>query len=80
MSTTHSLAPRSWAARLLFLPVRLAWALATWTVNLIGILLGLLVGFVFMALGVLLCSAIVTAFIGAPLFVIGMLLVLRALY
>jgi hypothetical protein len=80
MSTAHSLAPRSWAARLVFLPIRLAWALATWVVGLIGILLGLLTGFILMALGVLLCSAIVTAFIGIPMFLVGMLLVLRALY
>lgn len=80
MSTAHTIAPRSWAARLVFLPVRLAWALVTWIVNVIGILLGLVIGFGLMALGVLLCSAIITAFLGIPMFVIGLLLVLRALY
>lgn len=80
MSSAHTLAPRSWTARLIFLPIRLAWALVTWIVGVIGILLGLVFGFVMMALGVLLCSAIITAFIGIPMFLIGMLLVMRALY
>lgn len=80
MSTTHSLAPASWLVRLIVWPIRIVWALATWIVNVIGILLGLLLGFAFMALGVLFCSAIITAFIGIPMFLIGLLLVLRALY
>jgi hypothetical protein len=33
-----------------------------------------------MAIGFLLCSAIVTAFIGFPMFLIGLVLVIRALY
>ncbi len=80
MTSTHSLAPTPWLLRLMLWPVRCAWWVASVTVNFIGILLGLLVGFLLMAIGFLLCSAIVTAFIGFPMFLIGLVLVIRALY
>jgi hypothetical protein len=61
-------------------PLRCAWWLATQTVNIIGILMGLLAGFLLMAVGGLLCFGVVTFFIGLPLFLIGFVLVVRSLY
>jgi hypothetical protein len=80
MSRANTLGPAPWMLRLLLWPLKLAWGIVTRVVDLMGILLGLLVGFLLMAVGLLLCSGIITIFLGLPLLIIGFLLVLRALY
>lgn len=81
MSYTQPMAPRrNWLTWLLFFPVRLAWRITTALVNSIGILLGLILGAALMAVGILLCSTFIGAFVGAPMTVIGFLILLRALY
>lgn len=66
--------------KIVLFPVRLAWRLVTALVNAIGILMGLLLGGLLMAVGILLCFTVIGAFIGAPLTIIGFLVLLRALY
>jgi len=48
--------------------------------NLTGILLAILLGIVFMIVGWFLISTIIGAFIGIPLFIFGLLLLIRGLY
>ena len=61
-------------------PIVLLWRLATAVVKLIGILSALAVGAILMGIGWLLISTLAGAIIGVPLFVVGLLLVIRALY
>jgi hypothetical protein len=72
--------PRPWIWRVIFFPVKVLWALVTWIVNLTGLLLGLILGLALMAVGFLLTSFVVTAFLGVPLFILGFFITLRALY
>lgn len=65
---------------LLLVPLWLLWKIATWLVNLIGILLGLVVGGLLMMIGLLLTGSIVGAVVGIPIFLIGLLLVVRAIF
>lgn len=61
-------------------PVVGLWKLVTFVANLTGILLALVLGFVLMILGSILCATLIGAVIGVPVFVIGVLLVIRGLY
>ena len=65
---------------ILFAPFRISWRLVTALCNAIGILMSLLLGALLVTLGYFLMSSIIGAFIGLPLFVIGLFLLLRALY
>ena len=84
VSSTQPILPSRGLSRVLMWPFvmvwRLCWGLTTMTVNATGILLGLVLGFVAMALGLFLCSTIVGFPIGLPLAIIGFFVLLRALY
>lgn len=56
------------------------WKLVTFFANAVGILVTLLLGFVFMVVGFVLTATILGAFIGVPLFIVGVLLFIRGLY
>ena len=64
----------------LLLPIVWLWRFVTFLVNLTGILLALALGVIFMMLGVFFTSTFFGAIFGIPLFALGFLLVLRALY
>lgn len=65
---------------LLLWPVVLCWRFVTMVANLTGILLAILLGIVFMMIGWVLISTVIGAFIGIPLFIFGLLLLIRGLY
>lgn len=67
--------------RAIFLwPIILLWRMVTMIGNALGILLTLLLGLAFMAAGYVLTATVIGAVIGIPLFVLGFLLLLRALW
>ncbi len=72
-------APRRRAPILLW-PFVLIWKIVTFVVNLIGIALGLGIGFVLLVLGVFLTSTVIGAIVGIPLCILGLMLMVRALY
>ena len=83
MATTQAMRPR--AARGLFRavlvwPIKFAWRMATFAVNRMGILLGLVAGLGLILLGWLLCSTFVGIFVGLPMVLCGLFILLRALY
>ena len=49
-------------------------------VETVGILMGLLVGFVLMVVGAVLCLTVIGSVVGLPLLFIGVLITLRAIY
>jgi hypothetical protein len=61
-------------------PIIGLWRLVTFVANLTGILLALFLGLVLMVVGSVFCATIFGAVVGIPLFVVGFLLVIRALY
>ena len=65
---------------LLLWPLVLCWRFVTMVANLTGILLAILLGIVFMMIGWFLISTVIGAFIGIPLFIFGLLLLIRGLY
>lgn len=65
---------------ILLWPIILAWRLVTYIVKLTGILLALVLGVILMFVGWILISSILGAVIGVPLFLLGLLLTVRALY
>jgi len=65
---------------LLLWPLVLAWRLVTLVANLTGILLALGLGLLLMMVGLACCATFVGAIVGIPLFILGFLLLLRALY
>jgi hypothetical protein len=65
---------------LLAWPIVLLWRLVTLVVSLTGILLGLVIGLLLMIVGMVFIMTFVGAIIGIPLFALGFLVTLRALY
>lgn len=65
---------------LLLWPLVLLWRLVTLIANATGIILALVIGAVLMFLGWILIGSIIGAFIGVPLFIIGLLLFIRGLW
>ena len=61
-------------------PFVIVWKLITGLVELTGILIALVVGFVFMIAGVALCLTVIGSVIGVPLLFLGILITLRAIY
>ncbi len=61
-------------------PLVLLWRLITLFANAVGILITLLLGLLFMGLGLLFMSTFVGIFIGLPLFALGFLLLIRGLW
>ena len=65
---------------LLVWPVRILWRLVTCIANLTGIILALILGMLFMVIGLALTASFIGAILGIPLFILGFLLLLRGLY
>ncbi|MBX7258114.1 MAG: hypothetical protein K1Y02_17265 [Candidatus Hydrogenedentes bacterium] len=65
---------------ILLWPIILAWRLVTYIVKLTGILVALVLGVIFMFVGWILISSVIGALIGVPLFILGLLITVRALY
>ena len=65
---------------LLVSPFRFTWWLVTGVCNAIGILLSLFFGIALVTLGYFLASTIIGAIIGVPMLILGIFLLLRALY
>jgi len=66
--------------RLITLPFRILWRLATWMERVIGIVLLLLLGVSLMVVGVILCGSILGMPLGIPAFIVGLLLTIRGIY
>lgn len=79
MAATQTVPGRMFRYALL-LPVRVTWRFATVVCNAVGILMCLVLGALFVTLGYFLLSTIIGAIFGLPLFILGMFLLLRALY
>ena len=56
------------------------WNFIAYIVTLTGRLVAVILGLVFMLLGVILTITVVGAIVGIPLFIIGLLLVIRGLW
>lgn len=65
---------------ILLWPVVWCWRFVTMIANLTGILVAILLGLALMMVGWFLISTIFGAFIGIPLFIFGLLLLIRGLY
>ena len=56
------------------------WRLVTWILAMTGRLVAILLGIVFMVVGVIATLTIIGAIIGVPMFLFGVLLVFRGLF
>jgi hypothetical protein len=61
-------------------PFAFVWGLVTWILRLTGRLLAVILGSVFMVVGVLISLTVIGAILGVPLALIGFLLVLRGIF
>ncbi len=73
-------APTKKRTPILLWPMVLCWRFVTMIANLTGILIAILLGLAFMIIGWFLITTIIGAFIGIPLFIFGLLLLIRGLY
>ena len=64
----------------IFWPFVALWRLVTWILELTGRLVAVILGFVLMAVGVILSLTVVGAILGVPLGLFGVLLVFRGLF
>ena len=76
---THELAPRR-RTPIVLLPIVWLWRFVTFLANLTGILLALTLGLLLMVIGLALTWTVIGAVLGIPLFILGFMLLLRALY
>jgi hypothetical protein len=65
---------------LLLLPIVWSWRLVTFVASMTGIVLALILGLLFMMVGLAFASTFIGAFVGIPIFILGFLLLIRALY
>jgi len=65
---------------LLLLPFRAVWAIISFVFNLTGRLIGVVLGIVMMAIGLVLTVTLIGAVIGIPLLIAGLLLIVRSLF
>jgi hypothetical protein len=56
------------------------WRLVTWILAMTGRLVAILLGIVFMVVGVIATLTVIGAIIGVPMFLFGVLLVFRGLF
>jgi hypothetical protein len=61
-------------------PFAAIWNLVAWIVNLTGRLVAVILGLVFLIVGVILTITIVGAILGIPMILFGILLVIRGLW
>lgn len=65
---------------IVLLPFVVLWRLVTLVANLMGIILTLILGVLFMMIGLAFIGTFFGAIIGIPLFILGFFLLLRGLY
>ena len=65
---------------ILLWPIVLLWKLVTYICKLTGIILAMVIGVILMFVGWFLISTLIGAIIGVPIFILGLLLTIRALY
>lgn len=80
MAATQRMLPSRTIRIVFFWPLMLLWRFVTFVTNVIGILLALIIGLGLMALGLFLSSTIIGLVVGVPLFILGLLLLIRAIY
>lgn len=56
------------------------WRLVTWILEMTGRFVAILLGIVFMVVGVVVTLTVIGAIVGVPMFLFGVLLVLRGLF
>lgn len=56
------------------------WRLVTWILEMTGRFVAILLGIVFMVVGVIVTLTVIGAIVGVPMFLFGVLLVLRGLF
>ena len=61
-------------------PLVALWRLVTWILAMTGRLVAILLGIVFMVVGVIATLTVIGAIIGVPMFLFGVLLVFRGLF
>jgi hypothetical protein len=61
-------------------PFAMIWNLVAYIVTLTGRLLAVILGFIFLILGVILTITVIGAIIGIPLGIIGVLMIIRGLW
>lgn len=66
--------------QILLWPLKLVWFFVTFIFGLIGRIVTLILGALCLILGLLLTMSIACAFLGIPLCILGLLLILRALW
>lgn len=76
---THELTQRR-RTPILLLPIVWLWRFVTFVANLTGILIALTLGLILMVIGLALTWTVIGAVFGIPLFILGFMLLLRALY
>jgi len=63
-----------------FWPFVALWRLVTWILELTGRFVAILLGIVFMVVGVIVTLTVIGAIVGVPMFLFGVLLILRGLF
>lgn len=76
MSTENNKSRVPW----FLLPFWAIWQLVAWIIGLTGRIVAMIIGLVFMIVGVIASLTVIGAIIGVPLFIIGLLLVLRGIF
>ncbi len=61
-------------------PFKAIWDLVAWIITLTGRLVAVVLGFVFLIVGIILTVTIIGAIVGIPLIILGLLLVVRGLW
>ena len=61
-------------------PFQAIWRLITWIVRLTGRLLAIILGFVLIIIGAVLCITVILLPVGIPMIVFGFLLTMRGLF
>lgn len=61
-------------------PFAAIWNLVVWIVSLTGRLVAVILGFVFLILGIILTVTVIGAILGIPLAIIGILMIIRGLW
>ncbi|MFC1558404.1 hypothetical protein ACFL40_03515 [candidate division KSB1 bacterium] len=64
----------------IFWPIAALWDLVAFILSLTGRLIGIVIAFIFMVVGIILMFTLVGAIIGIPLFIIGFLLIVRSIF
>ena len=65
---------------ILLWPFRMIWVLICFLFNLMGRLLTIIIGLAFMVIGAALILTLVGTFVGIPLAILGLLLVVRSIF